>query len=84
MQFDTIRVFRTVYGNFVRASPQGNEVPWSLGDLTGKYQRLNKDECGSLWFTHFIEGLKARMGQTWLPNKALSTKQVLEILKIID
>ena len=75
MQFDTIRGFCTIYSNFVRASPQGNKVPWSLGDLTGKYQRLNKDECGSLWFTcFFIEGLKARMGQTWLPNKALSTQ----------
>ena len=83
MQFDTVRVFRTVYGNFIQASPEGNSSPWSLGDLSGKYQRLNKDECGSLWFTRFIKGMKSRMGQTWLPNKDLSTKQIIEISNVL-
>ena len=50
MQFDTIRSFRTVYGNFVRASPDANIVPLSLGDPTGCYQRLGTNPCGSLLF----------------------------------
>ena len=32
MQFDTFRVFRTVYGNFIRASPQATFDQSSLGD----------------------------------------------------
>ena len=58
--------------------------PWSLGDQTGKYQRINKDECGSLWFTRFIKGMKARMGQTWLPNKTLSTELLMELTRLVE
>ena len=84
MQFDTVRNFRTVYGNFVRASPQASLEPWSLGDNSGRYQRMNKDECGSLWFSRFIEGMKSRMGQTWLPNKAFSIDLLKELLRQVD
>ena len=80
MQFDTVRSFRTVYGNFIRASPQATLHQSSLGDNAGRYLRFNRDECGSLWFTRFIEGMKSCMGQTWLPNKAFSTRLLHEIL----
>ena len=80
MQFDTVRSFRTVYGNFIRASPQATLHQSSLGDNAGRYLRFNRDECGSLWFTRFIEGMKSCMGQTWLPNKVFSTRLLHEIL----
>ena len=80
MQFDTVRGFRTVYGNFVRASPQAVSNHAALGDNAGRYQRFNHDECGSLWFTRFMEGMKHRMGQTWLPNKGFSNNLMREIL----
>ena len=80
MQFDTLRGFRTVYGNFIRASPQAVTRHAALGDNTGRYQRFNHDECGSLWFTRFMEGMKNRMGQVWIPNRAFTTKMVTEIL----
>ena len=32
------------------------------------------DVCGSLWFPRFMEGLKAQMGQLWLPNNGLSNE----------
>ena len=84
MQFDTVRVFRTIYSNFVRASPQANAYPLSLGEPSGKYQRLNMDSCGSLWFSRFMEGLKARMGQIWLPNRAMSNQLQKEFLRLLE
>ena len=81
MQFDTVRSFRTVYGNFVRASPQAVSSHAALGDNSGRYLRFNHNECGSLWFSRFIEGMKNRMGQIWIPNRDFSTELLLEILK---
>lgn len=84
LQFDTIRSFRTVFGNFVRSSPQGTEVSWALGDDQGRYQRLSSDACSSLWFARFMEGLKNRMGQVWLPNRALSNDLRDEFFRRIE
>ena len=79
-QFDTIRQLRSTYSNYVRASPQANEQIWSLGDFKGNYQRLVPDECGSVFFKRFMEGMKRRMGQDWRPNIGLSTELVKQIL----
>jgi len=83
-QFDTIRHLRSTYSNFVRASPRANSTSMSLGDFKGNYQRLVTDECGSLFFKRFVEGLKRRMGQDWRPNTALSTNLLIEILNKIE
>eukprot|EP00978_Attheya_sp_CCMP212_P043930 scaffold295161_cov35-Attheya_sp.AAC.1 len=45
VQFDSIRKFRSAYGNFLRAAPQANCVPISLGDQTGRYQLFSTDPC---------------------------------------
>eukprot|EP00978_Attheya_sp_CCMP212_P019158 scaffold53352_cov57-Attheya_sp.AAC.1 len=72
IQFDSIRKFRSAYGNFLPAAPQANRVPISLGDQTGRYQLFSTDPCGSLWFARFMSGTKYRMGQDWRPNDAMS------------
>jgi len=83
-QFDTIRHFRSTYSNYVRTSPQSNSASLSLGDPKGNYSRLVPDECGSLFFQRFMEGLKKRMGQDWRPNIALSTSLIVELLMKIE
>ena len=79
VQFDSIRKFRSAYGNFLRGSPQANKVPISLGDQQGKYQLFSTDPCGSLWFARFMKGLKSRMGQDWRPNYGMS----MDLLKAV-
>jgi hypothetical protein len=80
LQFDTIRMLRSSYGSQIRASPQGTSAGLVLGSEKGEYQRLSSDECGSLWFSRFVAGCRARMGQEWKPNRALSTGLVLKLL----
>ena len=80
-QYDTIRHFRSTYSNYVRASPQANFDALSMGDFNGNYSRLVPDECGSLFFKRFMEGLKKRMGQDWRPNIGLSTALIVQILQ---
>ena len=84
-QFDTIRSFRNVYGDFVRASPDANiSTFFPLGGPSGKYQCLGTNPCGLLWFASFFEGLKNRMGQVWLPNNALSDELRQELMRKVE
>jgi hypothetical protein len=56
-QFDTIRRFKTGYGNQIRASAQANSEVTAIGDADGKsYQRVCSDPCASIWFGRFITG----------------------------
>ena len=81
LQWDTIRKFRSVFSNQVRASGIVNGKNWVLGDLDGKiYNRLSIDPCGSLWFSRFNEGCRKRMGQDWRPDQAISTELMKELL----
>ena len=83
-QYATIRKLRTAFGNQVRAAPQANKRTLAIGDTAGLYQRLGEDICGSFWYYRFNKGLKARMGQLWKPNRALSTILLLELLKKVE
>jgi hypothetical protein len=80
-QFDTIRKLRSVYGNFLRSSPQANRQVWALGNEKGRYQRFLVDPCGSLCFHRFVTGCRYRMGQDWRPNEAMSVKLILAALE---
>ena len=79
-QYDTLRTYRATYGNFIRASPQTNSSPFSLGDQNGHYQRLTQDESGSLFFRRFMVGLRTRMGQIHKPNLAMSLDLLLKLI----
>ena len=84
LQYDTIRGFRSTFSNYVKASPDNNLESLSLGDFTGNYMRLLKDECGSLFFKRFMEGLKSRMGQITKSNLALSLDLLIKAISIIE
>ena len=71
-QFVTIRKLRTSYSSQFKASPAANLSHHALVNNKGHHVRLVDDKCGSLWFNRFMTGMKARMGSTWKPNKALS------------
>ena len=80
-QFETIRKLRTAYTNYVRASTASNMEHLTLLDDKGRYQRLSRDTCGSLWFHRFMLGTQIRMGQIWKPNKGMSIELLLRMLR---
>lgn len=83
-QWDTIRKIRSVYSNFIRASPQSNNEMWALGDDKGKVQRFSQDPCSSFWFSRFFIGCKKRMGQDWRPNRAFTIELLLAYFEAIE
>ena len=80
-QFATIRHGRGTFSSHVRASPLSNTHHFSLVDQKGKYIRISRDKCGSLWYHRFMVGLKIRMGSIWKPNKGLSHKLLMAVIE---
>ena len=84
LQFNTVRRFRSSYGNYVRASTLIAQHNLSMVDSKGKYSHINRDSCGSLWFQRFILGMSHRMGQVSFPNLAMSPQLLLEFFREIE
>ena len=84
VQFDTVKKLRTSYCSHMRATPKHNLAHRSLVDNKGKYVRFAEDKGASLWFNRFMMGLKARLGSTWKPNKAMSHELLKEFLYKIE
>jgi hypothetical protein len=84
-QWETIRKFRTAYGNQIRAGAVANSSSFSVGDAEGKhYSRVCEDPCASLWFQRFMMGCRRRMGQDWRPDRAITNKLLHFILAKIE
>lgn len=84
-QFDTIRRFKTGYGNQIRASGQANSMVTAIGDSDGKtYQRVCSDPCASIWFGRFVTGCRRRMGQDWRPDEAVSPRLIKGLFRLLD
>jgi hypothetical protein len=84
-QFDTIRRFKTAYGNQIRASGQANAMVTAVGDADGKsYQRICSDPCASIWFGRFVTGCRRRMGQDWRPDEAISPRLVKALMRLLN
>jgi hypothetical protein len=84
-QFDTIRRYKTAFGNQVRASAQANAQALAVGDAEGKtYQRICSDPCASIWFSRFISGCRRRMGQDWRPDEAVSPRLIKALFRSLD
>ena len=83
-QFSTIRSLRAAYSNQVRASSVAAWDNLSLSSSKGIYQKVSRDVAGSYWFSKFIEGLQARMGTIYKPNRGLSQKLLRSFFKEVQ
>ena len=83
-QFETVRRMRSVFSNFVRASPNANTLNLSLSDVNGAYSRFNTDSSGSYWFQLFMRGCANRMGSDTRKNQAMSSDLFLHLLRQVE
>jgi hypothetical protein len=79
--FDTVRRMRSIYTNFVRATPQANWPSLSMVDHEGHYQRFNTDISGSYFFSNFIVGVEKRMGSQPSSNQVMAVDLILAVLE---
>ena len=83
-QFETVRHDRGSFSSHVRATPKSNVHHLALVDLSGKYERISHDKCGSLWYYRFMTGMKSRMSGVWKPNKDFSHHLLMRVLRIAE
>ena len=82
--FDTVRRMRSIFTNFVRATPQANLSNLSMCDEDGRFHRLNTDISGSYWFNCFIRGVEHRMGSESSSNQVMDVDLIKAVLERAD
>lgn len=76
--------FQSTYENQVRAPPQESSEALVLLDENGRYTRFVNNSCGSVLFHRYQEGHNKRMGQDWIPNKAISLTLLLYLSFMLE
>ena len=70
VQFGTIRQLRSFVSNKAHASSDG--VGATFVNDAGTGARITHSVTNSFWFNRFMQGCHRRMGDVWLPDKAVS------------
>ncbi|KAL7567487.1 hypothetical protein ACA910_009500 [Epithemia clementina (nom. ined.)] len=83
IQFETARKVRSTVSNFVHTAPDGVGLATIS---TGEQGRLvfSGSSTNSMWFKHFLTGCHQRMGDLWIPDRALRLDEVLGCLEILE
>ena len=83
VQFETIRKGRSMMSNYIHASAGGvGQVALSLGDRTGSVD--SSSPTNSFWFRRFLSGCHRRMGDVWIPDRALTIDEVLHAQIVLE
>ncbi|KAL7574352.1 hypothetical protein ACA910_008456 [Epithemia clementina (nom. ined.)] len=83
IQFETARKLQATISNFVHTTPGGTGASTiGYGDRGGQF--FTASPTNSHWFKRFINGCHRRMGDVWLPDKAVNLEEVLSALAILE
>ncbi|KAL7561330.1 hypothetical protein ACA910_018525 [Epithemia clementina (nom. ined.)] len=64
-------------------------TPWSVGPTTASYGDrsglfFTGSPTNSFWFRRFMTGCHRRMGDVWIPDRAVTVEVVLGSLEILE
>ena len=82
IQFETVRKVRGCYSNFVHASVGGMGESF-IADDTG-VTAITRSSSNTLWFRRFMQGMHKRMGDIWIPDRAITIHEVLIAMSILE
>jgi len=82
IQFETVRKMRSHFSNFCHTTPQGTGMA-TISDSRGTTFFL-QSPSNSYWFCRFMQGMHKRMGDVWIPDRALTLDEVLHMLLILE
>ncbi len=83
VQFSSIRKVRSALSNYVHTTPDG--VGWSTvgsGETGG--QVFTNSPTNSLWFRRFLLGCHRRMGDVWIPDRAITVNEIHVALGLLE
>ena len=83
IQFETARKVRSVVSNFIHTLPGGTGMStMGTGDRTALM--FTSSPTNSFWFKRFMAGCHRRMGDVWIPDRAVTLEEVLCGLSILE
>lgn len=82
IQFGTTRRIRSHVSNFEHTCPGG------IGDVLvgdeGKVSAFSKASTNSLWFRRFAIGCHRRMGDIWVPDRAITIEEIKSAMLLLE
>ena len=82
VQFETVRKVRSAFSNYIHASYGGIESSFIADE--GRVQAVTNAASNCLWFRRFMQGMHKRMGDVWIPDRAVTIGEVLAGFKILE
>lgn len=82
VQFQTVRKLRFTLANYYHTSPTGLGVSF-VGD-DGSTARVSHSVTNSPWFKRFMLGMHKRMGDVWIPDRAVTLAEVHSIFSLLE
>ena len=83
IQFETARKVRSVLSNFIHTIPGGTGMStMGMGDRTSF--TFTTSPTNSHWFKRFMAGCHRRMGDVWIPDRAVTLDEVHCGLRILE
>jgi hypothetical protein len=83
IQFETLRKMRTHLANFIHTIPGGRGATLFMTD-DGTGGTLSNSPTNTEWFRRFMKGCHKRMGDVWVPDRALTVKELTCALSLLQ
>jgi hypothetical protein len=75
IQYETMRKLRSHMSNFIHTTPGGLGATFIADD--GKGGTVSTSHTNSDWFKRFMRGCHKCMGDVWIPDRALTIRELL-------
>ena len=82
VQFETVRKVRSALSNYVHASAGGIESSFIAEE--GGVSSLTTSPSNSAFFRRFMKGMHKRMGDVWIPDRAITISETLAAFTILE
>ena len=82
IQYETTRKLRSFLSNFVHTTFGGHGDTFMSEDGNGG--TVSRSPTNSPWFKRFMRGLHKRMGDVWIPDRALLNREFLYCLQLLE
>jgi hypothetical protein len=82
IQYETTRKLRSFLSNFVHTTFNGHGDTFMSEDGNGG--TISRSPTNSPWFKKFMRGLHKRMGDVWIPDRALLKREFMYCLVLLE
>ena len=83
IQYETMRKLRSFLSNFMHTTYGGHGATFMSED-GGCCGTISMSPTNSPWFKRFMRGVHKRMGDVWIPDRALMKRELMLCLTLLN